>query len=271
MAINKVINKQKTTHKSLIDELYYVMHDEKIDERYVIVTGPFPFNEITSDNVYEAFIKEKELWNKDEGRMYEHNIISFHKDEKITPEQVLEIGERFVEKFFQYHQSLIVVHLNKKHLHVHIITNSVSFIDGLKIHLNKKDLEIQKNYTNKLCKELGFSVTEKGKHFDGTIIEKEQTTTWERNKYELLKNNHSQSYLVECIEAIKDSIKHCSNKDDFISKMKNKGWMVNWSNDKEYIIFENKNGNKVSSSNLSNTFHLNIDKESLIKEFIPKG
>ena len=32
--------------------------------------------------------------------MYSHNVISWHKDEKITPEQALEFGIEFAEKWF---------------------------------------------------------------------------------------------------------------------------------------------------------------------------
>ena len=33
------------------------------------------------------------MWDKDSGKMYAHNIISWHKDEQITPEQALEFGK----------------------------------------------------------------------------------------------------------------------------------------------------------------------------------
>ena len=46
--------------------------------------------EINYDLVYQTFLEEKKLWNKDSGRMYAHNIIYWHKDEQITPEQAFE-------------------------------------------------------------------------------------------------------------------------------------------------------------------------------------
>ena len=56
--------------------------------------------EINYDLVYQTFLEEKKLWNKDSGRMYAHNIISWHKDEQITPEQAFEFGKEFAEKWF---------------------------------------------------------------------------------------------------------------------------------------------------------------------------
>lgn len=108
---------------------------------YVSITGPYAHEEINWDNVYRSFPDEKKLWDKDSGRMYAHNIISFHKDEDIAPAQALEIEQEFVEKFFPNHQSVIGVHQDKDRLHIHIVTNSVSFIDGLKFHQTKRDLE----------------------------------------------------------------------------------------------------------------------------------
>ena len=58
------------------------------------MTGPAP--EILDYNsVYQSFLSEKRLWNKDKGRMCAHNVISFHKDEKITLQEALEFGKEF--------------------------------------------------------------------------------------------------------------------------------------------------------------------------------
>ena len=55
--------------------------------------------------------------------MYSHNVISWHKDEKITPEQVLEFGIEFAEKWFAGFQTVVSVHKDKDHIHCHIVTN----------------------------------------------------------------------------------------------------------------------------------------------------
>ena len=100
MAINKAVNKSTKSHGAMRNVLEYVLRDEKIKEGYVEVTGPYPEDTINYDAVYRSWLAEKELWDKDSGRMYAHNIISFHKDEKVSPAEVLEIGKEFSEKFF---------------------------------------------------------------------------------------------------------------------------------------------------------------------------
>ena len=70
------------------------------------------------------------MWDKDSGRMYAHNIISWHKDEQITLEQALEFGKEFAEKLVQWINLNVAVHKDKDHIHCHLVTNSVSYEDG---------------------------------------------------------------------------------------------------------------------------------------------
>lgn len=245
----------------------YVLQDQKVKEGYVAITGPYTPEQINWDSVYNAFLEEKKLWDKDSGRMYAHNIISFHKDEDITPAQALEIGQEFVEKFFPNHQSVIGVHQDKDHLHIHIVTNSVSFIDGMKLHQTKRDLERQKEFTNNLCLERGLSLTEKGKHFDGTVIEEGQVTAWSKDKYNLFQHDDKKSFVADCAIAVMESKEDCCSKEDFIEKMHERGWSVTWTDNKKHITFQNENGDKVRDTNLSKTFSLDISKEALLYEF----
>lgn len=267
MAVNKVVNKSTKSHGAMRNVIEYVLQDQKVKEGYVAITGPYAPEQINWDNVYKAFLEEKKLWNKDSGRMYAHNIISFHKDEEITPAQALEIGQEFVEKFFPNHQSLIGVHQDKDHLHIHIVTNSVSFIDGMKLHQTKRDLEKQKEFTNNLCLERGLSLTEKGKHFDGTVIEEGQVTAWSKDKYNLFQHDDKKSFVADCAIAVMEAKENCCSKEDFIERMHERGWSVTWEDNKKHITFQNENGDKVRDSNLSKTFSLDINKEALLYEF----
>jgi hypothetical protein len=267
MAVNKVVNKSTKSHGAMRNVIEYVLQDQKVKEGYVAIIGPYAPEEINWDNVYNSFLQEKRLWNKDSGRMYAHNIISFHKDEAITPEQCLEIGQEFVDKFFPNHQSLIGVHQDKDHLHVHIVTNSVSFIDGMKLHQTKRDLERQKEFTNNLCLERGLSVTEKGKHFDGTEIEEGHVTAWSKDKYNLFQHDDKKSFVADCAIAFMEAREDCCSKEDFIKGMSERGWSVTWTDSKKHITFQNENGDKVRDCNLSKTFSLDISKEALLNEF----
>ena len=141
MAINKTINKRTNTHGAMRNCIEYVLRQDKTNELFTCVTGPYCHDEINYDLVYRTFLEEKKVWDKDSGRMYAHNIISWHKDEQITPEQALEFGKEFAENWFSGFQTLVAVHKDKDHIHCHLVTNSVSYEDGRKLHNTKKDLE----------------------------------------------------------------------------------------------------------------------------------
>lgn len=267
MAINKTINKRTNTHGAMRNCIEYVLRQDKTNELFTYVTGPYCYDEINYDLVYRTFLEEKKMWNKDSGRMYAHNIISWHKDEQITPEQALEFGKEFAENWFSGFQTLVAVHKDKDHTHCHLVTNSVSYEDGRKLHNTKKDLERMKQLTNQMCRERGLTVVEKGKHFDGSQIEKGEVVAWSKDKYNLFRQQVKDSFVADCAMAVLKAMENCISKEKFIEKMKQFGWNVNWTEKRKHITFQNQDGKKVRDSNLSKTFHLDISKEDLENEF----
>ena len=267
MAINKTINKRTNTHGAMRNCIEYVLRQDKTNELFTYVTGPYCHDEINYDLVYRTFLEEKKMWNKDTGRMYAHNIISWHKDEQITPEQALEFGKEFAENWFSGFQTLVAVHKDKDHIHCHLVTNSVSYEDGRKLHNTRKDLERMKQLTNQMCREHGLTVAEKGKHFDGSQIEKGEVIAWSKDKYNLFRQQVKDSFVADCAMAVLKALENCISKEKFIEKMKQFGWNVNWTEKRKHITFQNQDGKKVRDSNLSKTFHLDISKEGLENEF----
>ena len=267
MAINKTINKRTNTHGAMRNCIEYVLRQDKTSELLTYVTGPYCRDEIKYDLVYRTFLEEKKMWDKDSGRMYAHNIISWHKDEQITPEQALEFGKEFAENWFSGFQTLVAVHKDKDHIHCHLVTNSVSYEDGRKLHNTKKDLERMKQLTNQMCRERGLTVAEKGKYFDGSQIEKGEVIAWSKDKYNLFRQQVKESFVADCAMAVLKALENCISKEKFIEKMKQFGWNVNWTEKRKHITLQNQDGKKVRDSNLSKTFHLDISKEGLENEF----
>ena len=267
MAVNKTINKRTNTHGAMRNCIEYVLRQDKTNELFTCVTGPYCHDEINYDLVYRTFLEEKKVWDKDSGRMYAHNIISWHKDEQITPEQALEFGKEFAENWFSGFQTLVAVHKDKDHIHCHLVTNSVSYEDGRKLHNTRKDLECMKQLTNQMCRERELTVAEKGKHFDGSQIEKGEVIAWSKDKYNLFRQQVKDSFVADCAMAVLKALENCISKEKFIEKMKQFGWNVNWTEKRKHITFQNQDGKKVRDSNLSKTFHLDISKEDLEDEF----
>ena len=267
MAVNKTVNKRTNSHGAMRNCIEYVLRQDKTCEQLAYVTGPYCHDAINYDLVYQTFLEEKKLWNKDSGRMYAHNIISWHKEEQNTLEQAFEFGKEFAEKWFQGFQTLVAVHKDKDHIHCHLVTNSVSYEDGKKLHTTKKDLEQMKQFTNQMCRGRGLTVAEKGKHFDGSQIEKGEVMAWSKDKYNLFRQHVKDSFVADCAMAVLKALENCISKEKFIEKMEQFGWSVNWTEKRKHITFQNQDGKKVRDSNLSKTFHLDISKEALEYEF----
>ena len=267
MAINKTINRSSKSKAGMRNCIEYVLRAGKTDETLIYMTGPSP-DELSWNNVYNAFMDEKQIWNKLGGRLYNHNVISFHENERISPEEALEFGKDFAEKWFPNHQSVIAVHTDRNHVHIHIVTNSVSYVDGRKLHNSKNDLQRMKDFTNQMCKDRGLTIAEKGRHFNGEKLEAGELSAWSKDKYNMLKDTTKKSYVVDCAAAILSVLENiCYSVSDFVAGMKEQGWTVNWNDNRKNITFENQDGNKVRDTNISKTFNMNVGKEVLIREF----
>lgn len=263
MAINKTINKSAKSHGAMRNCLEYVLRREKTDDTLTYVTGPYCYDTITWDNIYRSFIDEKKLWNKDNGRMYNHNIISFAPKEHITSEQALEFGIEFAENWFPKHQSLVAVHQDKDHIHIHIVTNTVSYVDGSKLHNSRSDLGKMKEFTNTLCREQGLSIAEKGRHFDGSEIEEGHIISWDKDVYHMLTDNGIKSFVVDCFRSVQMSINSSTDKAEFINTMGSHGWQVQWDDVHKHVTFIDSEGNRVRDSYLSKTFNIDVNKNTL--------
>lgn len=245
----------------------YVLREDKTNRGLVYVTGPFSADEITYDSVYQSFLEEKKLWEKDSGRMYAHNIISWHKEENLTLQQAFAFGKEFVEKWFDGFQTLIGVHKDRDHVHLHLVTNTVSYEDGHKLHNSKKDLERMKELTNEMCVEHGLTVAQKGKDFHGNDLEEGHVRAWSKDKYHLLLNDQKKSHVAECALAVMETREQSCSKEEFVKGMAIRGWRTAWTDSRKNITFENEEGKKVRDSNISKTFQMDVSKEGLLNEF----
>ena len=245
----------------------YILREDKTEEDLTYMTGPAP-DELTGSTVYKAFMDEKKLWHKEDGRLYSHNIISFHENEEITPQEALQFGIDFAYKWFPEHQTVVAVHTDKNHVHIHLMTNTVSFVDGHKLHTTKHDLARMKELTNQMCVDRGLSIARKGHHFNGEKIEQGEVISWSKDKYNLMRDMTKKSYVADCAIAVMKTLEAgCCSRDDFIGAMQSQGWQTNWSDTRKNITFENENGEKVRDSNIAKTFNMDIGKGALIDEF----
>lgn len=268
MAIYKSVNSKSalSTHGGMKNCLNYIMNPQKTNSDLCYVIGAYSGDPMDNSEIYNNFIKTKKQYHADNGRQYAHSVISFHQDEKITPEQALSFAIDFCEKTYEGHEVAIAVHCDKEHIHCHMVTNTVSYLDGSKLHKSKNDLQADKDYCNELCREYGLTVAEKGKHFDGSAITDGEIISWNKDTYRLLSDYTKKSYVADCGIAFMTAIRAAHTKEDFITLMQNQGWQVEWENTRKHIIFKNSEGKKVRGSNLTKTFRLPATKELITNE-----
>lgn len=112
---------------------------------------------------YEQMMATKQEVGKSGGRQCYHIIQSFRPGE-VTPELALEIAKAFAETYLGEYQVVIGTHVDKEHIHSHILFNSVNYFTGEKYHVSTRDYYQQiRKFSDRLCRERGLSVIMEGK------------------------------------------------------------------------------------------------------------
>lgn len=111
----------------------YAGNKEKT-EKFYFVSGI----NCDADKAYEQMVHVKKRFGKMHGNVAYHGYQSFHPGE-VTPQQCHEIGLKLARQLWgECYQVLVATHIDKDHIHNHLLINSVSFVDGKKFNDNKK-------------------------------------------------------------------------------------------------------------------------------------
>ena len=200
--INYVCNKEKTTDK--------------------LISG----KDCMPESCEYEFAEVKKAFGKTDGRTYYHMIQSFSPDNRITPEQAHEVGLQMAELFEGY-QVLVVTHTNKAHIHNHLVINSVNFENGKKLTISNQELERIKNYSNNICLQNGWDVTE-------AKTRRNRNPKWK------------QIIIEDALTAMAESY----SMDEYISKLKELGIYVSYNPDYKYMTYSDAEGHKCRDAKL---------------------
>ena len=159
MAITKILNIMESEGRNpashLKNALEYIQNPDKTEE-CVLVGGI----NCLPDTAFEQMEETKNIFHKTGKRQGYHVIISFSSEEKVTAEQAMYVLEHFaMDVLGDDYEAVYAVHIDKEHMHGHLIWNSVSMTTGKKYNSPKNNW---KNHlqpiTNKYCDELGLSI-----------------------------------------------------------------------------------------------------------------
>ena len=159
MAITKILNIMESEGRNpashLKNALEYIQNPDKTEE-CVLVGGI----NCLPDTAFEQMEETKNIFHNTGKRQGYHVIISFSPEEKVTAEQAMYVLEHFAKDVLSDdYEAVYAVHTDRKHMHGHLIWNSVSMTTGKKYNSPKGNW---KNHlqpiTNKYCDELGLSI-----------------------------------------------------------------------------------------------------------------
>lgn len=226
-----VSNTEKTENKdyeepdiqSLHDTINYAVDPNKTEDKY-FVTGI----NCQAEFALEQMTETKKTFKKMGGILAFHAYQSFAPGE-VTPAIAHTIGKEFAKRMWGDRFEIIVAtHVNAHCVHNHFLLNSVSFIDGKKYYDNKKNYAKMRELSDVLCREYGL-----------TVVESPQSgQTKKYDDYEAEKNNMpSKNTVIK--RDIDECIKLSISEQDFLNRMKKRGYTFNF--DGKYATIRHQN------------------------------
>ena len=116
---------------------------------------------------------------------------------KAKAKKANKIAQKLIKDLplFKDYEVIIATHIDRQHIHNHIIVNSVNFTNGYKFQSSAHDLQSIKDKSDEICMEYGLTVTEKGKTFER--LERDETSTYTKEArwvQEQAEKKHIKSY-----------------------------------------------------------------------------
>ena len=158
MAVTKI----KPIKSTLSKALDYIENPDKTDGKMLV--SSFGCSYETADIEFEYPFSQA---------LQKGNNLAFHLIQSFEPGEVdyqkaHEIGKQLADAVTKgQHEYVVTTHIDKGHIHNHIIFCAVNFVDHHKYNSNKRSYYGIRNMSDKLCRENGLSVVVPGKGSKG--------------------------------------------------------------------------------------------------------
>ena len=224
MAITK-IHPIKATLNMAID---YITDTKKTDEQILVST-----NKCHPVSAHTQFLKRREEHNIRGNVLARHLIQSFLPGE-TTPEIAHQIGLELCKKILkEEYEFILSTHIDKGHIHNHIIFNNVNMATGKCYQSNKRSYHQIRYQSDKLCKEHNLSVVDE--YYEKFKKKyKANGKSWYENE-QSKKGNSWKSRLQFDIDRM---ITQSKDWDEFLKKMADLGYEIKYG---KHIAFKPKN------------------------------
>ena len=204
MAVTK-IHPIKVNLKAALD---YIENPDKTDDKMLV--SSFGCSYETADIEFQMLLDQ--AFKK--GNNLAHHLIQAFEPGETTPEQAHEIGRQLADEVLQgKYPYVLTTHIDKGHLHNHIIFCAVDMVQQRKYISNRRSYAYIRRTSDRLCKENGLSVIKPGKDKGKSYAE------WDAQR-------KGKSWKAKLKIAIDAAIPQAKDFDDFLRLMQAQGYEI---------------------------------------------
>ena len=209
----------------------YILNPEKTDEKLLV--SSYGCASETAAREFEWTRKIAEQKGMNPVRIIARHVIQSFEIGEVTPELAHEIGKQFADEILGgKYEYVLTTHIDKDHVHNHLIFNAVDFVDYHAYKSYKRIYYDMREVSDRLCKENGLSVIppsqNKGMGYK-EYTEAKRGTSWEQK-------------LKQTIDRIVITAK---DYDDFLRLMQEAGYEIKTG---KYISFRAKGQERFTRS-----------------------
>ena len=204
MAVTKT-HPIKSTLKAAID---YICNPDKTDGKLLV--SSFGCAAETADIEFE--------WTRrhaiDKGTHLGRHLIQAFEPGEVSDEEAHEIGMQLAKEILGgKYEFVLTTHIDKGHIHNHLIFNAVSFTDHKHYHSNKRSYHEIRRASDRLCREHGLSVIVPGRDKGKSYIEHQAA-------------QNGISYKAKLKAAIDRLIPVSSSLEDLLARLQREGYEI---------------------------------------------
>ena len=249
MAITKIHPIKSTLNLSI----KYILNSDKTNKNILIST--YMCNEKTAHN---QFLNTRKLNNINGTVLARHLIQSFLPNE-VTPEKAHGIGKSLCKEILKdQYEYVLSTHIDKNHIHNHIIFNNVNFITGKCYQSNKKTYHKIRSISDKLCKENNLSVVDE-------FYEKykKKFKTKGKSYYEYSHFKKGTSWKSKLQFSIDKAIEKSNTWEEFLKIIERYGYEIKFG---KHIVFKHKDKERFTRSKIIGEDYTKESLKKRIKE-----
>ena len=227
MAVIESIPEKNQTPSAQKGVLDYCMQPSKTfdeDEQLAYISG---YNCIP-EQANESFLATQKIFDHEpDGVRFYHFVQSFKIGEDISPQEANEIGMELA-KIFENREVIVATHIDKDHLHNHIVVCSYDLESGLKLHYNQFFLSDLRQKSDEICQAHGLNILKK---YNPNV----KSQRLGPKEYRAAMNGNSWKMALRV--AIDFCMTRATNKDEFQREMKKLGYDMVWTPERKYITY----------------------------------